>query len=165
VRRISDPFEEFLFQDATPSGAFILDLQKYWDTPKRWEIIRAYYKQVTPHILAGGRLDPYILGMADKMTPIEYALWQEIRYHGLPFFPQYPVGRRFVDFGDPVMKIAIEADGAAYHSKERDELRNHEIARQGWQVFHVRGRDALYARDALKEILEVYGVKQEEDPE
>lgn len=147
------------------TNALRLKLLEHWDSPRRWEIIRTYYAEVTPRILAGYRLDPYALGLGDKMTPIEFALWQEIRYHGLPFYPQYPVGRRFVDFGDPVYRIAVEADGAAYHSKERDELRDFELKREGWRVFHITGRVAFTQRRALAPVLLIYGIVLEDEDE
>ena len=43
---------------------------------------------------------------------------------GLPFYPQYPIGKYFVDFADPVKKIVIECDGKKYHQdKEKDKRR------------------------------------------
>lgn len=161
-----DPISDFL-EFRAETNAAKNDLHANWDTPRRWQIIREHYKRIEPYILDGQRIDPYMLGLGDKMTPIEFALWQEIRYHGLPFYPQYPVGRRFVDFGDPVMRVAIEADGAAYHTKEKDEIRNHELKREGWRVFHVTGRDAYREKHALREVLHLYGktIEDEDDPE
>lgn len=133
------------------------ELREHWDTPKRWQIIRDYYKSVEPAILNGARIDPYGLGLGDRMTPIEFALWCEIRYYGLPFYPQYPVGNRFVDFGDPVMQIAIEADGKLFHSPEKDAKKNAELRGHGWRVFRLSGADALYKENVIEPILACYG--------
>lgn len=135
-----------------------------WETPKRWGIIREYYRMVEPLLLEGYRLSPYELGLGEKLTPIEYALWSDIRYMGLPFYMQYPVGRRFVDFGDPRMKIAIEADSAKWHTPEKDLIRDRELRNEGWRVFRIGGSDC-FKRDALFEVAHAYGVNLEVDEE
>jgi very-short-patch-repair endonuclease len=117
------------------------ELIKAWDTPRRWSIIREYYELRKDRIFAG-HFTPYELGLERFLTPIEDWLWQDIRGMGLPFFMQYPVGRRFVDFGDPVQQIAIEADGAAWHTPEKDAKKDADLAAEGWLVFRVKGRDA-----------------------
>ena len=126
-------------------------LSENWDTPRRWQIIREYYSIVGPDILAGHRRSPYGLGIENYLTPIEVALWQEIRMRGLPFYMQYPVGRRFVDFGDPINQIAIEADGAAFHSEEKDAKKN-----EDWSVFRIKGKDT-FKENALENIYIYYG--------
>lgn len=131
-------------------------LDKCWDTPKRWPIIRKYYSLISPDILDGKRRSPYGLGIENRMTPIEVALWNEIRMYGLPFYMQYPVGRRFVDFGDPVYQIAIEADGAQYHNQEKDAQKDRELNDQGWRVYRIKGRDT-FKEHALERIYGFYG--------
>lgn len=135
------------------------DLSANWGTPKRWKIIRDYYDSVSEQIKAGKAVDPYELGLADFLTPIEYAIWCEIRMHGLPFYMQYPVGRRFVDFGDPVMQIAIEVDGAAYHTPEGDAKKDAELEALGWTVTRISGSTALSRDDVLKGLAEAYSFK------
>ena len=107
------------------------------DTPRRWSILREMYAEITPEILAGDRRGPYVLEW--DFTPIEYDLWQSVRYYGLPFWPQYPVGRYFVDFGDPVRRIALEADGHDFHDARRDAQRDAELGALGWRVFRFEG--------------------------
>jgi very-short-patch-repair endonuclease len=136
-------------------------LERFWDTPKRWQIIREYYAIRSREILDGYRINPYELGLGENLTPIEASLWHEIRRVGLPFYLQYPVGRRFVDFGDPIRRIAIEADGKAFHSKEKDAEKNAELAEQGWAVFRVTGHDATYKRNNLEKIFRIYGRDEE----
>lgn len=133
------------------------ELRDNWDSPKRWNIIREYYAMVEPHILDGYKLSPYEIPLADYMTPIERAVWGELRCFGLPFYIQYPVGRRFVDFGDPVRKIAIEVDGAAFHTPGRDAKKNADCLAEGWRIIRISGRDALYSKYAISEVANTYG--------
>jgi len=78
------------------------------------------------------------------LTPIERALWHDIRAEDLVPYPQYPVGRFFVDFGNPVWKVAIECDGARWHTDaERDAKRQQQIEAFGWKVYRITGRDCL----------------------
>lgn len=130
-----------------------------WDTPQRWQIIRDYYKSREEQIERGERIDPYELGLDRFLTPIERLVWGDIRYIGLPFFMQYPVGSRFVDFGDPVQKIAIEADGAAYHEPEADAKKNAELHALGWTVYRFTGSEIYRDKDSqiLGDIAALYG--------
>ena len=132
-------------------------LKEYWDTPYRWKLIRKYYDSVNDIICDGKRLSPYEIGLENYLTPIESALWNEIRCYGLPFYMQYPVGRRFVDFGDPYMRVAIEADGKAYHSPEKDGAKNAELLAEGWRVFRIPGKDAKFHPDPLVDVAHLYG--------
>lgn len=123
-------------------GELSEELPQAWDTPRRWQIIREYYRIREPMIRAcATRFDPYELGLERFLTPIEFQLWQDIRQMGLPFLLQYPVGRRFVDFGCPRYSVAVEADGAAYHTRERDARKTADLAKAGWMVFRIKGRD------------------------
>jgi very-short-patch-repair endonuclease len=73
-------------------------------------------------------------------TPIEYWLWHDIRAVDAVLYPQYPAGRFFVDFGNPVAKVAIECDGAAYHTDQaKDASRDAELERLGWTVYRFPG--------------------------
>lgn len=106
-------------------------------TPRRWAFLRKLYTEITPEIMAGERRCPYVVEW--DFTPIESDLWCSIRLLGLPFWPQYPVGRFFVDFGDPITRIALECDGRAYHDQARDAERDREIRFLGWKVFRFPG--------------------------
>lgn len=123
------------------------ELTRVWDTGKRWALIREYYSLRAPYIQMGHRISPYELSaLHDHLTPIERELWIDIRRLGLPLYLQYPVGRRFVDFGDPVQRIAIEADGAAFHSADDDKARDQELMAQGWLTLRIAGRDTMGKR-------------------
>lgn len=111
-----------------------------------WNAIRAFYREADPEIMAAGSwewgIDSYLWqnGML-SLTPIEQWLWHDIRAAGAVLYPQYPVGRFFVDFGNPVAKVAVECDGAAYHQDaDKDARRDAELRRMGWSVYRITGR-------------------------
>lgn len=88
--------------------------------------------------------DPYMIAdWAMLFTPIEAAIWSDIRAYGLPFWPQFPVGKYIVDFADPVRKIALECDGAAYHDAEKDRKRDEALAKMGWVTYRIPGRECF----------------------
>lgn len=119
-------------------------LKEQWsqlkDTPKRWQIIRDTYELMLPRIMEGP-VNPYFLDW--DFTPIERLAWMDIRGGGIPMYPQFPVGRVFIDFADPVLKVGVELDGAAYHQHDKDLARDTVLAEQGWKIFRVKGRDAV----------------------
>ncbi len=88
-------------------------------------------------------------------TPIEDNVWADIRYLGLKFYPQFPVGRFFIDFADPVNKIGIEVDGVAWHlDKEKDERRTAILNKFGWRIIRIKGRDT-YSESPSEELLKL----------
>jgi very-short-patch-repair endonuclease len=133
-------------------------LRAAWDSPQRWGIIRHYYSIRQSEIMKGHLICPYELGLDRFLTPIETMVWQDVRGMGLPFYMQYPVGRRFVDFGDPVKKIAIEADGAAWHDRARDAVRDAELLAAGWWTYRIQGKDSYGERgtDIVREVARHY---------
>lgn len=111
-----------------------------------FEAIKALYRSKDADIrsVAANRYgaDPYCWSGVVDLTPIEYAMWCDFRGLGIVMYPQYPVGRYFVDFGNPVAKVAIECDWAAYHTdKEADKRRHRDIESQGWRVYRFTGRE------------------------
>lgn len=80
---------------------------------------------------------------ASIFSPIERQVWHAIRNFGhAPFYPQYPVNKFFVDFGNPYLKIAIECDGKEFHKdKQKDEKRDKDLWDSGWIVFRISGSD------------------------
>lgn len=102
--------------------------------------IREAYKEYTPEIISGNRKSPYDLGIdwMGLFSPIEDNVWGSIRYLGLPFYPQYPVGPYFLDFADLIRKIGIEVDSMKWHrNKEKDSLRQEEIEKMGWRIIRI----------------------------
>ena len=121
--------------------------------PNNWAAIREHYRYHEPAILAERKdewaIDPYAwdVGMI-HFTPIESWLWADLREHNAIVYPQYPVGRVFVDFANPRAKVAIECDGAAYHRDHaRDRERDAELIRRGWSVYRISGSDCRTESD------------------
>ena len=81
----------------------------------------------------------------EPLNPFELDVLQRLEERGIPVVPQYGVAGYRIDFacGHPDepgrMVLAIEADGASYHSaqtaRERDRLRQAALEDRGW-TFH-----------------------------
>jgi very-short-patch-repair endonuclease len=102
--------------------------------------IRKAYSDFQEDLEKGVRMSPYAIGIdwMSKFSPIEDNVWSAIRYLGLPLFPQYPVGRYFIDFADPYRKIAIEVDSIKWHrNKDADRRREWDIRKLGWKVYRI----------------------------
>jgi hypothetical protein len=111
----------------------------------RFAEIKDFYQARTPDILAAGKrqygLDPYSWEDLVTLSPIEWRIWQDIRELGLVMYPQYPVSGFFVDFANPVAKVAIECDGKEFHQDvEADRRRQAIIESHGWTVYRFTGR-------------------------
>lgn len=113
-----------------------------------WDRARRHYEKHGVRILSTPAdqwaLDPYAWDFEAglKLTPIEQSLWFDIQAESAVLYPQFPVGRYFVDFGNPVAKVAIECDGAAWHTdKAKDEDRQQAIEALGWTVYRITGSD------------------------
>jgi very-short-patch-repair endonuclease len=113
------------------------------DNPRRWDAIRRIYKLIDTQ-----KYEPYPVDWTMIFTPIESYAWGEIRYYGLPFWPQYPIDRYFSDFADPNKKIIIECDGAAYHSREKDAVRDSFLSSNGWAIYRISGADCHRSVDS-----------------
>lgn len=104
--------------------------------------IREWYEVRMPKILAstGWGIDKWTYPWFSKMSPIEKIVWEECVTAGLVMYPEFPVGKCWVDFGNPRFKVAIECDGAAYHDQKLDQRRDAVLARRhGWSVYRIRG--------------------------
>ncbi len=120
----------------------------------KWDAIRQIYAWEE-----GVGYDPYLVPWPEIMTPIEKDAWFSIRaIGGMPFYPQYPVGRFFADFGDPVNKIAIECDGKDFHDPDSDLRRDRAFAQQGWRVHRFSG-SSLYKGEENDEAAH-HGIRQ-----
>lgn len=115
------------------------------ETAEHWNDIRRHYDKLhvldfLPSVWACG--DGYGWSGLITLTPIEQWLWSDIRHHGAVLYPQYPVGKYFVDFASPRLKVAIECDGAAFHrDREKDAFRQAQIEALGWTVYRISGAD------------------------
>lgn len=123
------------------------DWMRHRGTVKQWNVLRRLYDYATPRILNGEIRSPYLVDWFPVFTPIERHVWNAIRSIGLPFFPQYPIGKVFVDFADPVKQIALECDGKEYHDAEKDAARDATLATLGWKVLRFTGRQCVLPDD------------------
>lgn len=129
----------------------------------RFKALRRFYKLADSEIKRAGRaewgIDPYEIDWLSVFTPIERALWHDIRAANAVLYPQYPAGRFFVDFGNPVAKVAVECDGAAYHTdKAKDEARDAELRGLGWTVYRLTGSQCI--RDFDEEAMQKSAPRQ-----
>lgn len=114
--------------------------------------IRSIYKNFNPTLADGFRRSPYDLGMEWEFTPIEDNVWGDIRYLGLPLYPQFPIGPYFVDFGDPIRKIGIEVDSKEWHKDWRkDAKRQRELEKLGWHIIRIPSHLTYKQREDFEE--------------
>ncbi|MEM0342755.1 MAG: DUF559 domain-containing protein [Thermoplasmata archaeon] len=88
------------------------------------------------------------------MSPIELKLYEAMLREGLSPCPQVMIEGYIVDFAFPDVKVAVEADGVAYHAgdrRERDKKRDWVLRREGWTVkrfwgttIHTRAANCAY---------------------
>lgn len=105
------------------------------------EMLRQYLKYVES---GGENLDAGTLADV-SMNGFEYDVFQRLSKAGIPLLPQFGVGGFRIDFAASHpdypgrMVLAIEADGASYHSshtaRDRDRLRQQVLENLGW-TFH-----------------------------
>ena len=110
--------------------------------------IRKFYADLMPEIEACPpylwAVQPYAASAVAEFTPIEAALWSDLREEGAVMYPQFPVGCYFVDFGNPAAKVAIECDGEFHKlQREADAERQRDIEARGWTVFRLSGSNCL----------------------
>lgn len=114
------------------------------DLKTRFTAIRNFYRLAGNSIQLAGKtgwgIDPYEVNWPVIFTPIESWFWSDIRESGSVFYPQFPVGRFIVDFANPVARVAIECDGAAFHQdKAKDQARDEVLENMGWHVYRITG--------------------------
>ena len=111
----------------------------------RWGAIKNFYAVNEKTIMESPSWDwaipPYSWDdVTGLMTPIEDALWHDIREANAVFYPQWPVAGFFVDFANPVAKVALECDGREFHKdKAKDAARDAKLAELGWSVYRFPG--------------------------
>lgn len=113
---------------------------KFNITKEKREEIRKVYKKNLDLILKHHYVSPYFLDWIPMFTPIENNVWADIRYLCLPFYPQFPVDKYFIDFADPVLKIGIEVDGKHHLDQiEKDKERQDVLESLGWRIIRIQG--------------------------
>jgi hypothetical protein len=108
-------------------------------------------------------LDRHILGQRVPESVLETRFLQLLRSAGLPEpVPQFDVllgdgARARIDFAYPERRLAIELDGAAYHSgqlaQKRDRKRDTHLGALGWRVLRFDWEDVTSAPDYVLAIL------------
>lgn len=117
-----------------------------------------YYRQFEPGIIKatvrGKWHVSYPFDWASSFSEAEYQAWCVIRSTGrCLLYPQYPVGKYFVDFGNPYYQIALEVDGKEFHlDKEKDIQRDKALLELGWKTFRVTGAEAFKQVQEIHEI-------------
>lgn len=117
----------------------------------RWDALQAFYRGVWKEVRAlpphRWAFDPNLIDWQRFFSPIEAAMWGEIRAEGAVLYPQHPVGGYFVDFGHPVARIAIECDGKQFHQdRDKDAERQAFIESKGWRVYRLSGANCFRMR-------------------
>jgi len=143
----------------------------------RWQAIKEFYsyheKAITQSRADEWAIPAYswdeVVGL---MTPIEDALWQDIRSANAIFYPQWPVAGVFLDFANPAAKVAIECDGKEFHKdKAKDEARDKRLVALGWTIYRFPGwlcvtefdeetMSASEARKLIEQICDAHHVRR-----
>jgi len=115
---------------------------------EKWDIIKKFYESKEEEILLAGERTPMLAAFDIYKLPWtrewdrevgrnEFGLWRSIRPGNIVMYPQYPVLNYFMDFGNPCLKIAIEADSKAWHTREKDMKRDQELHAIGWRTYRL----------------------------
>jgi very-short-patch-repair endonuclease len=133
-----------------------------------YAFVRLDFYQVEPWQWA---YDPYEVDWPMLFTPIESALWSDIRALGIPMYPQYPMevegGKHFfADFANPRRRISFECDGKAFHDATRDRERDRLLGEAGWKVFRFSGTECRGDEVArqLEKLARAYLLPETEQP-
>ncbi len=126
----------------------------------RFDEAAKHYKLFRSQILEAGRsewgVDPYEWECFSRMSPIEADLWACIRSVDAVLYPQFPIGRYFADFCNPVAGVVIECDGAKWHlDAAKDAKRQAFIEAEGFAVYRITGKqckDEEFASQFVNEI-------------
>jgi very-short-patch-repair endonuclease len=114
-----------------------------------FEGIKDHYEYLLPFIIKASERDIKKWASFDPMpllammSPIEKQTWYALKFIGhAPMYPQYPVGKYFVDFGNPIVKVAIECDGKEFHQdKKKDQERDEQLKDLGWTIYRITGSE------------------------
>jgi very-short-patch-repair endonuclease len=95
------------------------------------------------------------------LNPFEVDVRDTLLRHGLKLTPQYGTSGYWIDFAvqHPAQPgryiLAIECDGATYHSsqsaRDRDRLRQEQLERQGWRFHRIWSTDWFHDKNACTE--------------
>jgi very-short-patch-repair endonuclease len=118
------------------------------------KLLRQYLQYVESD---GANLGDHVL---DKpaLNPFEVDVRDTLLRHGLKLSAQYGTSGYWIDFAvqHPAQPgryvLAIECDGATYHSsqsaRDRDRLRQEQLERKGWRFHRIWSAEWFYDKDA-----------------
>jgi very-short-patch-repair endonuclease len=89
-------------------------------------------------------------------TDSELRLWRLLRdrrLSGFKFHRQVPVGPYIVDFLCVGAKLIVEADGSQHAERLRDNIRDADLASQGWRVLRFWNNEVLQNREGVLETI------------
>lgn len=139
------------------------------------KLLRAFLE----YAASGGTNLGAVLFEKPALNPFEIDVRDRLTAAGIPLTAQYGVSGYRIDFAaaHPVqqgrMVLAIEADGASYHSSEtardRDRLRQQQLERMGWTFhriwstawFHERNTCIAAAVAAYQDAVDAYEARQQ----
>lgn len=162
--------------NAVGERAAFAELASHHDLSTRCDAIKAFYESALPQIMDAKPgewgIDPFEVYWSAVFSPIERVMWQILRSERVVMYPQFPVGRYFVDFGNPQQRVAIECDGAEFHADlAKDDDRTWQLHLRGWKTYRFTGSECFaevlddefggltsYARRSVREIAERHGL-------
>ncbi len=111
------------------------------------KLLCAYLRYVD----SGGGDPGALRGGGTELNPFELDVMERLQAAWIPVIPQYGVGGMRIDFAAQHPEfpgrvvLAIEADGASYHSagnaRDRDRLRQQHLERLGWRFHRIWSTD------------------------
>jgi len=106
--------------------------------------------------------NPLARAMRRRMTDAEMRLWlylRPMRYQGLAFRRQSPLGRYIIDFECRRAKLCVEADGGQHGMTDNlayDAERTRWLESQGYRVLRYTNADVLRATgEVVDEIIRI----------
>ena len=141
-------------------------------TKRGGDLLRLYLAYAETH---GERLDRQA-SAAPELNPFELDIRDALEAAGIPLICQYGVSGYRLDFAAKHrdqpgrLVLAIEADGAGYHSsqtaRDRDRLRQEQLQRLGWRFHRIWSQDWFTdrARQIEKALAAYEAALQDEEP-
>ena len=156
-----------LFAHFHKSAKFETDYEEAGPGFDRRLVIRRYYRDALPEIMSLAKTN---LSMWYSKYPFDWrfnknekSLCSSICHRPMAMYPEFPVLNYFVDFGNPFLQIAIEADSKTFHDKGRDTERDHNLLQEGWKTFRVSYKENFEPFVGLGEIAEMILDESDED--
>ena len=98
----------------------------------------------------------WVVDQQPPMTPIEALLFEALRAKGLMPHPQYGIRPYRADFAFPEERLVVECDGRYWHDQARDQRRDEELRRRGWEVFRLSGSEITRSpQDAALKVVDL----------